>query len=206
MRRTSGRLDRGKAMSLSWSLLFSLPLAPGKRHWTEFPRHSSCLPNQERHRWHSDFHCEARVRAALAHIIRVNARNPWKDRMQPSRFAIVQDAGPAKLNEQHRPDRRSFPPEEYYMRFLPRLLMLVSLAALLAHAELLDDVHQRGALRIALRAPIRRSTSSRAASSPASRPNWANCWPPSWRSSRNSSPPNGAASSPACRAASTTSR
>ncbi|MFO6372531.1 cystine ABC transporter substrate-binding protein, partial [Pseudomonas aeruginosa] len=70
--------------------------------------------------------------------------------MQPSRFAIVQDAGPAKLNEQHRPDRRSFPPEEYYMRFLPRLLMLVSLAAPLAHAELLDDVHQRGALRIAL--------------------------------------------------------
>ena len=36
------------------------------------------------------------------------------------------------------------------MRFLPRLLMLVSLAAPLAHAELLDDVHQRGALRIAL--------------------------------------------------------
>ena len=36
------------------------------------------------------------------------------------------------------------------MRVLPRLLMLVSLAAPLAHAELLDDVHQRGALRIAL--------------------------------------------------------
>ncbi len=92
------------------------------------------------------------------------------------------------------------------MRFLPRLLMLVSLAAPLAHAELLDDVHQRGALRIALEGTYPPFNFKQGGKLPASRPNWANCWPPNWRSSRNSSPPNGAASSPACRAASTTSR
>lgn len=92
------------------------------------------------------------------------------------------------------------------MRFLPRLLMLVSLAAPLAHAELLDDVHQRGALRIALEGTYPPFNFKQGGKLTGFETELGELLPPSWSSSRNSSPPNGAASSPAYRAASTTSR
>jgi len=38
------------------------------------------------------------------------------------------------------------------MRFLPGLLLLLPLASPLAHAELIDDVFDRGELRIAMEA------------------------------------------------------
>ncbi len=88
------------------------------------------------------------------------------------------------------------------MRFLPRLLMLVSLAAPLAHAELLDDVHQRGALRIALEGTYPPFNFKQGGKLTGFETELGELL----AASRNSSPPNGAASSPACRAASTTSR
>ena len=66
------------------------------------------------------------------------------------------------------------------MRFSPGLLLLLTLLSPLAHAELIDDVNDRGELRIALPTP-RRTISKRATNSPALKWSWVNCWPKKWR-------------------------
>ena len=62
------------------------------------------------------------------------------------------------------------------MRFLPGLICLLPLLSPLAHAELIDDVNDRGELRIAVEANTPHSTSRMTTNSPASKSNWAICW------------------------------
>ncbi len=78
------------------------------------------------------------------------------------------------------------------MRFLPGLICLLPLLSPLAHAELIDDVNDRGELRIALEANTPLSISRKTTSLRASKLNSVNCSPTNWMFGLTSSSPTAA--------------